>query len=100
MADAAAIRGEHLARLGEHAQALELFVALSDRGLPAFTDGLCYALDRLRLYLEVGDFDLATLERAGPVFDVLKRLAPIVDYGKPVLTMTADPIKLLETADT
>jgi hypothetical protein len=96
LADAAAIRGEHLARLGEHEQALEMFVALADRGLPAFTDGLSYALDRLRLYLEAGDFARAIVDRAGQVLELLKLLAPIVDFGKPVLTLTADPLELLQ----
>lgn len=95
LADAAAIRGEHLARLGEHAQALEVFTALADRGLPAFTDGFCHALDRLRLYGESGKFPPDAVERAKAVLEVLKRLAPLVDFGKPVLTLAGDPREAL-----
>jgi hypothetical protein len=94
-ADAAAIRGEHLARRGEHEQALEIFLTLADRGLPAFLDGFSYALDRLRVYLESGKFSGAAKERCDDVLGVLKRLAPVVDFGKPLLTFTADPIELL-----
>ena len=94
-ADAAAIRGEHLARHGEHEQALEIFLTLEERGLPAFLDGFSYTLDRLRLYLESGEFGDAAKKRCDDVLDLLKRLAPIVDFGKPLLTFTADPIELL-----
>jgi hypothetical protein len=96
LADAASIRGEHLARLGEHAAALEAFLTLSDRGLPAFTDGFSYALDRIRLYLEAGTLAAPTPERAEHVHALLKRLAPIVDFGRPLLTFTADPLEHLE----
>jgi NTE family protein len=99
LADAAAIRGEHLARLGEHKQALEMFLALCDRGLPAFTDGLSYALDRLRLYIDTTGFEPALVESARDEFELLKRLAPIVDFGKPILTMSADPLALLQPSD-
>ena len=94
-ADAAAIRGEHLARRGEHEQALEIFLTLANRGLPAFLDGFSYTLDRLRLYLESGEFVGAAKQRCDDVLDLLKRLAPIVDFGKPLLTFTSDPIALL-----
>lgn len=48
--DGAAIRGEHLARQGKHLESLRAFIALSVRGLPVFTDGLSYTVERLRLY--------------------------------------------------
>jgi hypothetical protein len=94
--DTAAIRGEHLAREGEHAQALEIFLTLEKRGLPAFTDGLSFALDRLRLYLESGEFAAAARKRCDNILELLKRLGPIVDFGKPLLTFTADPLDLLQ----
>jgi hypothetical protein len=93
--DAAAIRGEHLARLGKHEEAAEIFVGLKERGLPAFSDGVSYSLDRLRLYLESGEFPEPKRRLCADVLELLKRLAPIVDFGKPVLTFTADPLELL-----
>lgn len=45
--DAAAIRGEHLARLGRCVEADEIFLLLEQRGLPYVSDGLFYAVDRL-----------------------------------------------------
>lgn len=48
--DGAVIRGEHLARLGQHTAAFQCFLQLRQRGLPIFRDGVSLALDRLRLY--------------------------------------------------
>jgi hypothetical protein len=48
--DGAAIRGEHLARSGRHAEAVKHFAMLCDRGLPIFADGLFYAYERMRWY--------------------------------------------------
>src|SRR2546423_15128052 len=45
--DGAAIRGEHLARMGQHDEALDAFLTLPSRGLPLFSDGLAYAVNRL-----------------------------------------------------
>jgi hypothetical protein len=47
LADGAVIRGEHLARLGRADEALACFLQLEKRGLPAISDGLDYAVDRL-----------------------------------------------------
>jgi hypothetical protein len=94
--DGSAIRGEHLARMGEHTQALEVFLELHDRGLPMFTDGFAFALDRLRLYLEAG---LPTAPEqhsaARALLEKLKRIAPAVDDGSPVLVIVGDPLELL-----
>jgi hypothetical protein len=98
--DGAAILGEHLARKGEHEQALEAFVALAERGLPLFTDGFSFALDRLRLYLETETMRLRPLERqkAEGVVELLKQLAPLVDVGQPILTMSGDPLETAASA--
>jgi hypothetical protein len=54
LADGAAIRGEHLAREGRHEEALACLMKLDERGLPAFSDGLGYAVNRLTLYVRSG----------------------------------------------
>jgi len=52
--DGTAIEGERLARLGHHAEALDRFLELGQRGLPIFTDGLSLAASRLRHYAGSG----------------------------------------------
>ncbi len=92
--DGLAIWGEHQARLGRHAEALTSFLQLPDRGLPIFSDGLSYAVDRLRLYSR---FPIAGQppESAGRAQELLARLqqfADSVDFRKPILTFTGlDP---------
>ena len=73
--DGAAVRGEHLARIGEHRKALQAFCALRERGLPYFSDGLNYAVDRLRRYQSLGEkhFDAKDLKDCA---DTLARLEP------------------------
>ena len=94
--DGAAIRGEHLARMGQHQQALQAFCALRQRGLPYFSDGLSYAVDRLRLYQGLGQkqFEPKDLEACA---DTLKHLQPFsyfTDFNKPLTTFTGlDPNK-------
>ena len=105
--DAAAIYAEHLARLGKHAEAVRAFNQLLDRGLPMFSDGVSYALDRLRLYREV--FPRAPVwrlrgrrtaaverEKASTLFDRLAQLSPAVDFGSPVLMIDGDLVELLQ----
>jgi len=88
--DGAAIRGEHLARTGEHEEALESFLMLADRGLPVFTDGFSFAMDRLRLYLQVKEspFSSDQQEQARKLFERLSAFAPFVDFTQPMLTYT------------
>jgi hypothetical protein len=95
--DSAAIRAEHLARSGDHAAAIEIFLSLRERGVPMFTDGLSYALDRLRLYTDTwrNELDAGQRDRLDWLFDHLKRLAPAVDFGSPVLRLVGDPLELL-----
>lgn len=88
--DAVTIRGEYLARLGEHQQAISVFLELPLRGLPIFSDGFSYALDRLRLYLSVGEghFTESQLSQARDVLGPLQRFAIFIDFTKPLLTFT------------
>lgn len=92
--DGVAIRGEHLARLGEHEQALTVFLALPERGLPLFSTGLSYTLDRLRLYVSVGQshFQENQISQAQTLLEKLQRFANFVDFRRPILTFTGiDP---------
>jgi hypothetical protein len=95
--DGAVIRGEHLARNGEHARALERFLALDARGLPIFSDGLSYAVDRLRLYLSLSPDDPEAPPRppeAKSLHERLQRFALFADRHKPVVTYPGlDPAK-------
>ena len=92
--DGLVLWGEHQARLGRHAEALAAFLQLPDRGLPIFSDGLSYAVDRLRLYSR---FPISGQppESAGQARDLLARLqlfADSVDFRKPILIFTGlDP---------
>jgi hypothetical protein len=92
--DGVVIRAEHLARVGEHDQALTVLLDLPSRGLPFFSDGLSYALDRLRLYISVGrsKVTLANMPQAQVLLEQLQRFATFVDFHKPILTFTGlDP---------
>lgn len=100
--DGLTIWGEHLARLGRHAEALVEFLALPRRGLPFFVEGFSYALNRLRLYsTDVGNlFSDDERQQAKEVLYGLERYTPFVDFGKFFLTFTGinpaepDDIKL------
>lgn len=94
--DGAAIRGEHLARMGEHKQALQAFCVLRERGLPYFSDGLSYAIDRLRLYQSLGQkqFDPQELENCVATLKHLEPFSYFTDFSKPLTTFTGlDPNK-------
>ncbi len=90
--DGAAIRGEHLARLGNHEEALSVFLELPSRGLPIFSDGLSYAIDRLRLYSTIDDPNFNIDTRSQTVLKQLQRFVPFADFREPLLTFTGvDP---------
>lgn len=92
--DAVPIRAEHLARLGDHKGALEVLLQMPNRDLPYFSDGLSYALDRLRLYTGAGrkHFEEAQLNQAQALLDQLTRFEPYVDFSKAFLTFSGlDP---------
>lgn len=88
--DGAAIRGEHLARLGKHEAALSVFLELPSRGLPIFSDGLSYAIDRLKLYTTAVDtgFEQEAIAKARVELQQLRRFAAFVDFRQPLLTFT------------
>jgi hypothetical protein len=96
MPDGIVVFAEHLARVGEHQQALAKLLELPHRGLPFFSSGLTYAVNRLRVYrgaLEKGKLtgDLASLDALSTAFE---RYAGFVDVTRPILTfMGADPRK-------
>ena len=94
--DGAVIRGEHLARLGQHADALDAFLTLPDRGLPLFSDGLAYAVNRLRLYVDAGGDTVVGghLDAAQATLARLEPFASAVDFGQPILTFAGDPFAL------
>jgi hypothetical protein len=48
--DSLLVLAEHLARLGKHDEAFNALLNLSERGLPFFSSGLSYAVDRLSFY--------------------------------------------------
>jgi hypothetical protein len=103
--DGLTIRGEHLARLGNHDQALNQFLALPTRGLPIFSDGLSYALDRLGLYIRVGEknFGEVRLKDARTLLEQLQRFAAFVDFRRPLLTFAGiepgDPSDVTPSGD-
>ena len=86
--DGLSIRGEHLARIGDHGQAIEAFVQLPLRGIPQFSIGISYALNRLRVYTRPTqkEFPEKLLARARQALDYLEQVAGFVDFQRPLLT--------------
>lgn len=94
--DGLTVRGEHLARLGDHDKALECFLQLPERGLPIFSAGLLCALERLGFYIKLGakEFDEASIASAVDLISRLHEFATYTDFGQPILTYTgANPFK-------
>jgi hypothetical protein len=92
--DGAAIRGEHLARLGRHEEALAAFLEIPERGLPLFSGGVSYTVDRLRLYAGQGEavFPQRDLSLARDALDRLQQFVTYIDFGRLVTTFTGlDP---------
>ena len=85
-ADAALIYAEHCARQGQHEQALNVFLQMPERGLPIFTDGLSYAVDRLRQYVRVG-FQDDRKEECSSLLEKLIVLSTYADFDCPLLTL-------------
>ncbi|MER9187057.1 phospholipase D-like domain-containing protein [Mesorhizobium australicum] len=89
LVDGLCIRGEVLARRGAHEEALSLFCMLPERGLPMFTFGFRFALDRLSGYRNAAAKGLLSqghLQRIEAVLEPLQRLAVSVDFQRPVLS--------------
>lgn len=93
--DGSAIRGEHLARLGEHKEALRAFLELQERGVPIFSDGLSYTTDRLARYIELkSDFiDSSTREKSKNLLTNLQKITNCADFREPFTTFTGSDIK-------
>lgn len=92
--DGITIRGEYLARLGEHKQALNTFCDLPKRGLPYFNDGISYVVDRLRLYQNMGTkrFDENELKCCAETLAMLQPFCDFTDFKKPLMIFTGlDP---------
>jgi hypothetical protein len=86
MPDGAAIHGEHLARMGSHAAALDAFAEVPVRGLPILADGLFYAVERLKLYASrtwKGQ-DPVDGRRAQSVLDELQPFALLMRRQRPI----------------
>ena len=85
--DAAAIEGECLAREGKHEESLRTFLELADRGIPLFTDGLIFAVDRIELFTTVersGD----EIRRARPLLELLRAYCQFADLSKLICRYT------------
>ena len=98
-ADMCVLRGELLARHGDDEQAMRMFIAAAEAGLPCFTEGVNTLLDRLSFYQmsEAGEIDgplldPATRARQAELMARLRRFAPACDQSA-VLTSFwgADP---------
>jgi hypothetical protein len=97
--DAAAIRMEHLARVGQHTDAWEILQQISERGLPFFGDGLSLVVNRLREYAALSKDDrpeARAMSLPGEKVEALQKLirpfAAFADLMKPAVTFTGlDP---------
>lgn len=89
LVDGLCIRAEILARRGDHEEAIRLFCQLPERGLPMFTFGFRFALDRLSGYRNAAAKGLLAarhLSRIESVLGSLQGLAGTVDFHRPVLS--------------
>ncbi|CAN7191699.1 DNA/RNA non-specific endonuclease [Variovorax sp. LjRoot84] len=86
--DAAVICGEHMARQGQHQEALDAFLLMAQRGLPLFAEGLSYTLDRLDLYLrtKASRLNPEKLQRARSLVALLQTFCPYTDYRRQLLS--------------
>ena len=88
--DGAIIRAEHLAREGDHEEAAERLLALKERGLPIFSDGLSYAINLLDQYTVSAAHNVR--HRAWELRDRLLPVAAVTDFTKSFTTYLApDP---------
>ena len=85
--DAAAIEGECLAREGKHEESLRTFLELADRGIPLFTEGFIFAVDRIEFFTTVkrpGD----EVRRARPLLELLRTYCQFTDLSKLICRYT------------
>jgi hypothetical protein len=89
--DAVCVRGEYLARMGQHGEALNVFLGLEPRGLPVFADSLSHVLNRLRMYLRVKDLSYHETE-VSRLAQRLQRFSSVSDLKSPYVSyMGEDP---------
>jgi hypothetical protein len=91
--DGAVLRGEHLARLGEHAAAADALLAVRQRGLPIFVDGVSFLSTRLDVYGSANSrLDTNRAEELRKFRQELEELASCVNSRATFSTFTgADP---------
>ena len=86
--DGVAILAEHQAQQGNHLTALNTLLQLGERGLPIFTVGFSYVLDRLRGYVRAESENIP----ARVLLKQLQSYAVYTDFTKPFVTFTGtDP---------
>lgn len=102
--DGAAIRGEYLSRAGRHPEALEAFLNVASRGLPLFTEGISFTMERLDLYLRAPatKFTPDQADRARSILPLLHRYVGVADLRKMLLRFSGSSPNLpgLEIAPT
>lgn len=81
--DGTAIRGEHLARMGNHKEALQSFLDVFKRGLPMFSEGIRFTHDRLRSYR-----GRDASPKVKTALQSMQRFIPYLDFEKAVTTFT------------
>jgi hypothetical protein len=89
LVDALCIRVELLARRGNHREALDLLQKIPARGLPMFTSGFRFALDRLSSYRNAaasGKLEKDDGDRIDPILNAMHRIAANVNFERPVLS--------------
>jgi hypothetical protein len=85
--DGAAIHGEHLARRGNHEDALKSFLLILERGVPFLSDALYYATNRLRLLVR---FEASVRPEAKLLLDKLAAIEPFIAPGDVFVRMPGD----------
>jgi hypothetical protein len=99
--DGAAICGEHLARLGRFEEAFDAFAEVPLRGLPLFSDGLFYTVERMKLYSgqrlkSAGRIDVARaraiLDQLQPFAAFVRRQRPVCSYPGPDVAAPSDDL--------
>jgi hypothetical protein len=88
--DGATVCGEHLARLGRHAEALKVFAELPARGLPIVADGLFYVAERLKTYSRLKSEKSQGLD-VGLAQTLLDTLDPFVGFVHRQRPLTSFP---------
>ena len=98
--DGAAIHGEHLARMGRHEAALDAFAQVPMRGLPFLSDGLFYAVERLKLYVSRTwkGKERVDADRAKVVLDELQPFATLMRRQRPISTYPGLDVAAPDTA--